>query len=847
MTISTPGRPSTPYIGKSHLAQFCGAVTFIISASVLLGWLIKAPALIQMFTGMIGMVVNTALCLSLAGLCLMLPKSFPYTVQMRRVCGAALTLIGSIVLAENLFDANLGIDWPTLHRWLQDSNPRPGRMAPNTCVGVIAMGVVLMLTRKIDGQNRRLFFLQRMLVFTTILVGLTGSFGYFIKIELLYDLQGITRMALHTAIGISLLGLGFWADMRSLSVRRTGIEEGAQIMTLAAGALVIVAIVAGVSVFTFMQNRIERMTGDHLLAMHHDHALYFHNTIQQRTERAQTITTRPNALAMLRQLTSRPGDQALVASIHKVAQSYTPHGFTWVAFFQRGRFITQAGKPIAQPELEISLRGAQKRELLWKNGYYLRTRSVMRDDQGAVGEIVTEQPLEVLNQLSQDANRSGETGELALCSLNTAQLECFPQRFRQQPYSVPHEIDGKPLPMSLAKNGRSGVVSTLDYRRQHVLAAYGPMGDLGLGLVAKMDWSELYAPVRSQLQIILVALVLIVTVSLWLLHRRLRPMVTQLIESKRASEANEARFLAAAENSLDGFYILEAMRDRNNKVIDFRFSYLNENGAKLISVLPKQALLGKPVGEVLPLIREGGHLHKYEQVIDTGVPLREEFTISAPGVTATWLGQQVVRLGDGVAVTARDITARKLAEEKLKYLAQNDTLTGLPNRALFRDRLEQAMARSRRRDKPMGIMYLDIDHFKQINDSLGHAAGDEVLRAFGYRLSCSVRATDTVARLSGDEFTVILEELRGAADAQLVAEKILTAVVPPVKMGTDEVRVSCSIGIAIYYKENITVDALIEQADKALYNVKRRGRGGYRIYSPELENAAPPVLESNQR
>jgi diguanylate cyclase (GGDEF)-like protein len=843
MITPEPGRPAIPYIGTSRLSQLCGVTVLFIGATVLLGWTLHDRALIQIFSGLVGMVVNTAICLSLAGLCLALPKSLHYLPLIRRVCGIFLVVAATLVLSQSLFNVNLGIDWPELHEWLDDANPRPGRMAPNTCIGLIAAGLLLSMSGMRFG--RRGIYLQRTLIVATIAIGLSGLFGYFIKLELLYDLSGVTRMALHTAIAMTLLGLGLWAETRPISSVRT-LKEGGRIMAFAAGALVVVAIVSGVSVFTFMQNRIERMTGDHLMASHRDHALYFHNTIQQRTERAQTITTRPNALLMLRQLSARPGDPGPTAALQKVAQSYLPHGFTWVAFYQNGRFIAHAGKPVTNPTLEVALYGGPKRELFWHNGFYLRTYLAMRDEQGKVGDVIAEQPLEVLTELAGDANRSGETGEMGFCSLLTPALNCFPQRFRPQSYSVPHEIDGKPLPMSLAKSGKSGVVSTLDYRRQHVLAAYGPVGNLGLGIVIKMDWAELYAPVRSQLQIILAILIVLVALSLWLLHRRLQPMVTQLLASKHAAEANEARFLAAAENGLDGFYILEAVRDPNGKILDFEFSYLNENGAKLISTLPKQSLLGQNVGEVLPLIRTGGHLDKYTLVIQTGVPLKEEFSISAPGVTAKWLSQQVVRLGDGVAITARDITARKLAEEKLKYLAQNDTLTGLPNRALFRDRLEQAMGRARRRDKAMGIMYLDIDHFKKINDSLGHAAGDEVLRAFGYRLSCSVRATDTVARLAGDEFTVILEELRGPADAQLVAEKILTAIVPPVKMGEDEIHISSSIGIAIYHKEKTTTDELMEQADRALYSVKRRGRGGYKIYSEELENASSASIESNR-
>jgi diguanylate cyclase (GGDEF)-like protein len=157
-------------------------------------------------------------------------------------------------------------------------------------------------------------------------------------------------------------------------------------------------------------------------------------------------------------------------------------------------------------------------------------------------------------------------------------------------------------------------------------------------------------------------------------------------------------------------------------------------------------------------------------------------------------------------------------------------LTGLPNRTLFFDRVRQAMARTRRAGKPMALFFLDIDRFKQINDTFGHAAGDDVLRVFAQRLRGCVRETDTVARLAGDEFTMILEGLGGAHDAETVARKVLESVRPPVALADREVTIASSIGIVLYAREDgreMTADALLELADKALYSAKSGGRNRY--------------------
>jgi diguanylate cyclase (GGDEF)-like protein len=172
-------------------------------------------------------------------------------------------------------------------------------------------------------------------------------------------------------------------------------------------------------------------------------------------------------------------------------------------------------------------------------------------------------------------------------------------------------------------------------------------------------------------------------------------------------------------------------------------------------------------------------------------------------------------------------------ELDLTFRAENDSLTGLPNRALFYDRLATAMTRCRRSKKLMALLYVDIDNFKKINDTLGHAAGDDLLRSFAQRLSQCVRASDTVARLGGDEFTVILENLSSRETAQSVVDKLMAALRRPFGIGGNGVQARASIGVAYFTDEDIKADGLIKQADSALYRAKQRGRNDYSVYVPE--------------
>jgi diguanylate cyclase (GGDEF)-like protein/PAS domain S-box-containing protein len=184
-----------------------------------------------------------------------------------------------------------------------------------------------------------------------------------------------------------------------------------------------------------------------------------------------------------------------------------------------------------------------------------------------------------------------------------------------------------------------------------------------------------------------------------------------------------------------------------------------------------------------------------------------------------------------VVVNCRDVTERKRAEEELARLARLDALTGLPNRHLFNDRLERAIAQARRYGWQVGVMYIDLDDLKPTNDRLGHAAGDRLLLHVAYCLRASVRAGDTVARLGGDEFAVILSVIGNAEDAGRVASKLSGVLAQPVTINGHAVKASASVGIALFPRDAPDPDALLRDADQAMYQAKREGGGRYRFYS----------------
>jgi diguanylate cyclase (GGDEF)-like protein/PAS domain S-box-containing protein len=188
----------------------------------------------------------------------------------------------------------------------------------------------------------------------------------------------------------------------------------------------------------------------------------------------------------------------------------------------------------------------------------------------------------------------------------------------------------------------------------------------------------------------------------------------------------------------------------------------------------------------------------------------------------------------GTYGVCRDISDRKRAEEIISYHAFHDQITGLPNRTLFRDRLSQAIAQSRRKNSQLAVLFLDLDRFKLVNDTHGHVQGDLLLQQVAVRLRRCLRGSDTLSRLGGDEFTILVPDLHGPADAEAKAQRILEELRRPFRVEDEELTVSASIGVAIYPGHGATEDELVRNADLAMYQVKRRGKDGAAFFAPEM-------------
>ena len=184
-------------------------------------------------------------------------------------------------------------------------------------------------------------------------------------------------------------------------------------------------------------------------------------------------------------------------------------------------------------------------------------------------------------------------------------------------------------------------------------------------------------------------------------------------------------------------------------------------------------------------------------------------------------------------VHIRDISERKQTEESIRHLAYHDELTGLPNRRVFEDRLSIELAHSQRHNEKLAVMLLDLDQFKIVNDTMGHAMGDKLLQVVGMRLTGLLRKSDTIARIGGDELLLILPEIGQPEDAYQTAQKILDAFREPFVFNDHQLQITTSIGVALYPEDGVDSEALVDHADTAMYRAKAMGRNNFQRYTPD--------------
>lgn len=305
---------------------------------------------------------------------------------------------------------------------------------------------------------------------------------------------------------------------------------------------------------------------------------------------------------------------------------------------------------------------------------------------------------------------------------------------------------------------------------------------------------------------------------------------------KQQADEVKATYRLAVDAAREGFYMLRPLYDAHGEAKDFLVEDCNERAASL-GGYTKEGLLGARLSQVYQGEYAQLTFETLRRALECGF-IEDEVRVPAQSrLRASWVHRKLVRSGAGLAVTIRDISDAKEHEEALSAMANIDPLTGLPNRHWLTNFLPRAIEQARNAGSSLAVLFVDLDDFKNINDTLGHAAGDELLKAAALRLKSLIRASDHVVRLGGDEFTLVLEQVHTLDDVSRVARLIVKALSEPFTLARSSGHVvEASIGISVYPQDGLDGDTLLKHADIAMYAAKTGGKGRYHFYQPQLSD-----------
>ncbi len=426
-------------------------------------------------------------------------------------------------------------------------------------------------------------------------------------------------------------------------------------------------------------------------------------------------------------------------------------------------------------------------------------------------------------------------------------------------------VAGKMLAALMAR-GEGGMVEGLDYRGIPVIGAARKIPDSPWFLVAKMDEEELYAPIRKTAWIVAALVFSLIggagmATGLWWRQQRAQFLARQYADRLRNQEQiqrSEQQTRLLLESAAEAIYGVN---------MDGLVTFANPACLRMLGYAREDELLGQHAHELFHHSHADGTRYPAQECciyqsylsnqvvhVDSEVLWRKD----GAAIPVEYWSHPIRHQGqvEGSVITFTDITERLRYQSQLERQANYDELTGLANRNLFQDRLEQALIFSRRHDCGLAVIFIDLDNFKTINDSLGHDAGDALLPQVASRLAGAVREGDTVARQGGDEFVLLLTETREEKDVSMIAQKLLQAVSEPFEVGGRNLHITCSIGVASYPKDGEDRQVLLKNADAAMYRAKEIGRNNVQFFAEEmnvkamerlmLENSLHQALERKE-
>jgi diguanylate cyclase (GGDEF)-like protein/PAS domain S-box-containing protein len=809
-----------------------GAMLVALGLTTIAGWTLHVTAMVEIVHGLVPMVFNTGFCFLLSGTGFLLADPDGRRLRwLRTGIGLFLVILCGLTFVEHVWDRNMGIDMAFMHSWYDYGNTRPGRMAPNTAAGFMVIGLVYLFSHRVTTKLTATMVV--MLTFCVLAIGLTGLVGYLLAPDLLFGWARSARMALHTASGmiVCAIGLWLWWSRSHWYSQEEFFGEDAKIRILSACILMIVTITVGLTSFVLLQGVLEKTLERRLEAVVYQRGPWFRTTTSEAANQAYAAVRFAGLKEPVKALLLDANDTSALIQFEAGARRLLEEGYRGLTIEDMtGKVVRSLGSLEQAAPFQIPLKKDGSLVLTWDEDPMIHIRQpIFSNNEKQIGNLRLDKSALLLLKPLFDLELLGNSVELAACILHPGELLCLPNNKNDSLFYI--KLKGEQaakLPMQLALAGKTGVVYSIDYRKKNVLAAYGELVP-GLGFVAKQDTKEAYEAIRAALGVGVPLILIVSVMGALLLYSQLNPLIIRMRRSEQEADdaALETRTIMSAVGdgiiTISNENTIQSINDAACSIFGYRSEELI--GKNVSMLMPTELWRGQIVS-AFEMAKAGPKLGRVssnmqvESIKKDGSSFPLEVNINAVPGSGRELFVGVMR----------DITERKKTEETLFRLAQYDNLTGLPNRALFIDRLNNALIRSRRSGNAMALLFIDLDCFKEINDTHGHQGGDTLLTQVAGRLLSAVRESDTVARLAGDEFTIVLEELVDAyADSKSIAEKIVRLIRAPFNIEHRDIHITVSIGMITHDPGSgeIDVNNLMNRADKCMYAAKRAGKNQF--------------------
>ena len=644
-----------------------GLVVGLFGAIMAARWVFQVDAIARLIPGSEHVGIVNPLLFVAASICLFNASrpasSATWLTRLSAICIAALIALPLAYLFEGVTGIGLGVDIVRAGTVPTATNPHPGRLSPNASLAFLLTGIALWLYGRHSIRSGQLIFLT--LSLTVSLIGLGGLVGYFVGLETLYRVASFNRMLPPTAFGLSVVGAGLWMlHEASQAFDPKALQKTEQrIKRRSITVITLVALAGGVAGFAVMRDTFERSVSKDMLLIATTNATSLAHTIEVSLWFPKTVATRPAARQALDKLSKAPEDAVAKEFLLRVADSVLSTDLTGVEIYAaNGARVAQAGS-MAPAKTQVIQRlastgTAQTTLLAWQDGYILLAETDVLVEGRTVGRVRTVQRMPLFDRLLTDVRASSDTSDVAICGRDKDKLICAPNRFRPSGFDLPmFDTAGRPsLPVARALLGEHGVQFLKDRRGTNVLSAFTPIKDFGLGFAVRTDVDTLYAPMKSRLNLLALALVGIVALAIYAQHSQVRPVLRQLVASEKQLKAileDQTEFVSLAKP-------------------DGELTYVNPAYARHFGLTPAQMVGGNLFDYVEPADRAMVR-QVVADVMSTGTTANGDNRMTAANGAERWVAwtNSLQRGASGEPMlhsVGRDVTERMLAERALRTL-----------------------------------------------------------------------------------------------------------------------------------------------------------------------------------